>query len=134
MASDSEQTLDPEYPNLPAEVVDAWRNAPENVVAEIIDGELSTMPRPSPRHASRPRPDLVVPDLAGWRRERLPTMPTNATIDVVPDWVCEVRSPSTQRHDRFKKMPMYLRHGVGHAWMVDPEAQGLEVFRRTADG
>ena len=78
--------------------------------------------------------DLVVPDLAGWRRERLPTMPDTATIDVVPDWVCEVRSPSTQRHDRFKKMPMYLRHGVGHAWMVDPEAQGIEVFRRTAEG
>jgi len=53
---------------------------------------------------------------------------------VVPDWVCEVRSPSTQRHDRFKKMPMYFRHGVGHAWMVDPEAQGIEVFRRTPEG
>ena len=167
MASDPARTLDPEYPNLRADVVDAWRNAPENVVAEIIDGELTTMPRPAPRHASAAsvvdqslspafrwgrggpggwiilpepelslgaRPDLVVPDLAGWRRPRLPTMPTTATIDVAPDWVCEVRSPSTQRHDRFTKMPMYFRHGVGHAWMVDPEAQGIEVFRRTPDG
>lgn len=167
MASDPARVIDPEYPNLPVEVVDAWRSAPENVVAEVIDGELSTLPRPAPRHASAAsivdqslspafrwgrggpggwiilpepelslgaRPDLVVPDLAGWRRERLPTMPDTATIDVVPDWVCEVRSPSTQRHDRFKKMPMYLHHGVGHAWMVDPEAQGIEVFRRTAEG
>ena len=167
MASDPARVIDPEYPNLPTKVVDAWRRAPENVVAEIIDGELSMLPRPAPRHASAAsvvdqslsppfrwsrggpggwiilpepvlrlgaRPDLVVPDLAGWRRERLPTMPAAATIDVVPDWVCEVRSPSTQRHDRFKKMPMYFRHGVAHAWMVDPEAQGIEVFRRTADG
>ncbi|MDO9022182.1 MAG: hypothetical protein Q8S73_25410 [Deltaproteobacteria bacterium] len=52
MASDPARTLDPEYPNLPAEVVDAYRNAPDNVVAEVIDGELSTMPRPTPRHAS----------------------------------------------------------------------------------
>lgn len=167
VASDPARSLDPEYPNLAAEVVDAYRRAPENVVAEVIDGELSTMPRPAPRHASAAeglseelgppfrrgrggpggwiilpepelslgaRPDLVVPDLAGWRRERLPTMPTTATIDVAPDWVCEVRSPSTQRHDRFTKMPMYFRHGVGHAWMVDPDAQGIEVFRRTPDG
>lgn len=159
--------IDPEFPNLPMEVVEAYRGALENVVVEIIDGELSTMPRPAPRHASAAsildqsispafrwgrggpggwvilpepelrlgaKPDLAVPDLAGWRRERLPTMPQTASISVVPDWVCEVRSPSTQRHDRVKKMPMYFRHGVRHAWMVDPDAQALEVFRRTEDG
>ena len=89
---------------------------------------------PEPELELGPRPDLVQPAVAGWRRERLPTMPDEAAIDVVPDWVCEVMSSSTRRFDRFDKMPMYFRHGVAHAWLVDPAAKTLEVFRRTADG
>ncbi len=79
-------------------------------------------------------PDLVEPDLAGWRRERLPDPPEGAAITAVPDQVCEVLSSSTRRHDRIVKMPMYHRHGVAHVWHVDPEAQTLDVYRRVDDG
>ena len=76
-----------------------------------------------------PRFDPVVPDLAGWRTETLPTLPLTAQFKVVPDWVCEVMSPSTQRRDRVLKLPFYGRAGVRHAWLVDPLAQTLEVYR-----
>jgi Uma2 family endonuclease len=76
-----------------------------------------------------PRFDPVVPDLAGWRTETLPTLPLTAQAKVVPDWVCEVCSPSTQRRDRVLKLPFYGRAGVRHAWLVDPLAQTLEVYR-----
>ena len=89
---------------------------------------------PEPELSLGDLPDLAEPDLAGWHRDRLPTMPEDAAIRVVPDWVCEVLSSSTRRHDRFTKMPMYLSHGVGHAWLLDATAKTLEVFRRTADG
>jgi len=79
-------------------------------------------------------PDLAQPDLAGWHRARLPDTPPDAAISVVPDWVCEILSPSTRRHDVQVKVPMYLRHGVGHLWLVDPEACSLQVFRRVNDG
>ncbi len=137
-------------------------------MAEIIDGELSLMPRPRPRHAraatrlsagfrsfDNPRgdepggwilltgpeiefgskPDVLVPDLAGWRRERVPAGFLRADeITLVPDWVCEVLSPSTFRVDRKQKLPIYHREGVGHAWLIDPAQRSLEVFRRTPDG
>lgn len=143
-------------------------DAPSNKVAEIIDGDLSLMPRPAGPHAeitshlameigpkfrrvagSGPRrpggwrilfepelhfPDdfgdshVVVPDLAGWRLERLPQLPTTAWFEVVPDWVCEVVSPGTARHDRMRKMPVYRQHGVAFVWLVDPLAQTVEVF------
>lgn len=74
--------------------------------------------------------DVLVPDLAGWRRARLPKMPETAFFELAPDWVCEVLSPSTSRLDRVSKLPRYAAAGVGHAWLVDPLAQTLEVYRR----
>jgi Uma2 family endonuclease len=74
--------------------------------------------------------DTLVPDLAGWRRERLATMPDAPAITVAPDWVCEVLSPSTERLDRVRKLPAYARHGVAHAWLINPRARTLEVYRR----
>jgi len=72
--------------------------------------------------------DALVPDLGGWRRERMPELPDVAAFELAPDWVCEVLSPSTQSHDRVKKMGVYAREGVGHVWLVDPLAQTLEVY------
>jgi Uma2 family endonuclease len=73
--------------------------------------------------------DVLVPDLAGWRRERLPVLPRTAEITVPPDWVCEVLSPSTKEHDRLRKLPLYALAGVQHMWLVDPGHQTLEVYR-----
>jgi Uma2 family endonuclease len=136
---------------------------PEHLVAEIVDGELWTSPRPAPRHAvassrlgsglgppfDRGRggpggwlildePELhlgdhaVVPDLAGWRRERMPRLPDTAFFTLAPDWVCEVLSPSTAQLDRAKKLRVYAEHGVAHAWLVDPMLRTLEVLRLEA--
>ncbi len=81
-----------------------------------------------------PRPDKLQPDLAGWRRERMPEVPNEGACVIVPDWVCEVLSPSTQFRDRSKKMTIYRREGVGHVWLVDPAAQVVEVYRLIAQG
>jgi len=133
---------------------------PENLVGEIIDGELYTHPRPAPRHAvaltglaielgppfhrGRGGPggwwildepelhldsDILVPDLAGWRRERMPAIPETAWFDLPPDWVCEVLSPATARLDRMSKMPRYAGYGVPYCWLVDPTARTLEAFK-----
>ncbi len=133
---------------------------PDHLVAELIDGELYTSPRPAFRHARAIaaldrrigrafddgdggpsgwwivlEPELhlsghvMVPDLAGWRRERMPEFPDVAASDVVPDWVCEVVSPSTGRLDRVKKLPEYAQEGVQYAWLVDPILRTLEVYR-----
>lgn len=133
---------------------------PEHLVAEIMDGDLHTSPRPSPRHAlassgltadllgpfdrGRGGPggwwilaepelhlsdDIVVPDLAGWRRARLPAMPAEAFFTVAPDWVCETLSPSTERIDRGKKLAIYAREGVAHLWLLNPIAETLEAYR-----
>ena len=133
---------------------------PAHLVAEILDGELHTSPRPAPRHADaasglggalrgpfdrgRGGPggwrilfepelhlgvDVVVPDLAGWRRDRLPTLPEEAYVSVAPDWICEVLSPSTASLDRVKKMAVYARERVAHVWLVDPIGHTLEVLR-----
>ncbi len=72
--------------------------------------------------------DVVVPDLAGWRRERMTELPETPYFDVVPDWLCEVLSPSTARVDRIEKMPIYAREGVSHLWLIDPDIRTLEVF------
>jgi Uma2 family endonuclease len=135
-------------------------NAPENKVAEILDGELFLSPRPAPRHAvahsrllgalGKPFDDgvggpggwwiltepelhfgeqVVVPDLAGWRRERLPAMPEEAFFSLAPDWVCEVLSPSTGRIDRGRKLRIYAEAGVAQAWFVNPLERTLEVLR-----
>jgi len=73
--------------------------------------------------------DVLVPDLAGWRRDRLPALPEEAYFSVSPDWVCEVVSPSTAAIDRVKKLTIYARERVRHAWMIDPIARTLEVLR-----
>jgi Uma2 family endonuclease len=133
--------------------------APENKVAEILDGELFLSPRPAPRHSvasSRlggalvpfedgqggpggwwilDEPELhlgehvVVPDLGGWRRERMPAIPDAAFFSLAPDWVCEVLSPSTERIDRGRKLKIYAEAGVAHAWFVNPVERTVEVLR-----
>jgi Uma2 family endonuclease len=75
-----------------------------------------------------------VPDLAGWRRERLPEMPDDALFVLAPDGVCEVLSPPTADYDRDVKLPVYARSGVPHAWLVDPTLRRLEVLRLGASG
>jgi Uma2 family endonuclease len=137
---------------------------PEHLVAEIIDGELITSPRPAFPHArassllgadltgpfdrgtggSGVGPggwwildepelhlggDVIVPDLAGWRRERMPVLPNVAACQLAPDWVCEIVSPHTARIDRVRKTAIYAREKVAHLWLVDPLAQTLEVLK-----
>jgi Uma2 family endonuclease len=134
-------------------------DAPEHMIAEIINGELR-LHRPSNpstavasslnaklgtsfgRRGSPPggwiilfEPELhlgdevLVPDLAGWRRERLPVVPDEPFLTLTPDWVCEVLSKSTQRSDRLEKMPLYASLGVRHAWLVHPRERSVEAFR-----
>src|SRR5262249_35501828 len=73
--------------------------------------------------------DVLVPDVAGWRRDRLPRTPAEAFFTLAPDWISEIVSPHNQRPDRDRKMPVYAREGVRHAWLVDPLERTLEVFR-----
>jgi Uma2 family endonuclease len=136
---------------------------PDNLVAEIINGELHASPRPAPRHSVAevvigaliatpfhlgrggpggwwilPEPeihlaaDVVVPDFGGWRRTRMPSPPETAYFELAPDWVCEILSPSTASLDRTKKLAIYAREQVSHAWLVDPIARTLEVLRLEA--
>ena len=168
MSGDAARTIDPEFPNLAPDVVAGYRNAPETMVAEIIDGELSLMPRPRLRHARSagelhgelrgpfdrgrggpgggvilpepelhlgPLPDVVVPDRAGWRRERLPDrFIAGAFASLAPDWCCEVLSPSTEKVDRGRKLAIYHREVVGHVWLVSPALRTVEVYRRADIG
>jgi len=74
--------------------------------------------------------DVLVPDLAGWRRDRMPEMPVDLPYFILsPDWLCEVLARSTAALDRGDKLDAYAREGVGLVWFVDPEAQTLEVLR-----
>jgi Uma2 family endonuclease len=73
--------------------------------------------------------DILVPDLAGWRRTRMPELPDVAAFELAPDWICEVVSPSTAAVDRAEKLPRYAQAGVAFAWLVDPLARTLEVLR-----
>lgn len=133
---------------------------PENMIGEIIDGELSVTPRPSFDHAhagsilggelvpayrlGRGGPGgwiildepeiwlsehILVPDLAGWRKERLLGLPKTEWRSVSPDWVCEIVSPGTARIDKVRKMPIYAQFGVQHLWVVDPATRTLDVFQ-----
>lgn len=72
--------------------------------------------------------NILVPDLAGWRRERFPGEEETNWISVVPDWVCEVLSPGTIRTDKVRKTGIYAEHGVRHLWLLDPLARTLDVF------
>jgi len=72
--------------------------------------------------------DVLVPDIAGWRRTRLPNLPAEAYLTLAPDWICEVLSASTEAVDRGKKLRIYAREGVAHAWLIDPLARSLEVM------
>ena len=135
---------------------------PDHLVAEVVDGELLTAPRPTSAHArassaltqdlgpfdrSQAGPggpggwwilfepelhlnsDILVPDLAGWRRDRMPVLENVPYFTQAPDWVCEVVSHTTARTDRVRKMPIYARECVGHLWLIDPSARTLEVYR-----
>jgi Uma2 family endonuclease len=72
--------------------------------------------------------NVLVPDLVGWRHERMPRIPNVAAITLAPDWVCEVVSPSTGVIDRGRKMSVYAREGVAHLWIIDPIIRTLEVY------
>ena len=72
--------------------------------------------------------DILVPDLAGWRRERMPDYPDTAYVTLAPDWVCEVLSESTRKVDLHEKRPIYAREGVSYLWLVDPIDRTLEAF------
>ncbi len=140
-------------------------SAPEPLVAELIDGDLYTSPRPAIPHArvssalgqdlrSFDQPlgapdgvggwwildepelhfgaDVLVPDVAGWRRERLPELPDEAAFTLAPDWVCEALSPSTTSLDRTRKMPVYAKAGGAWLWLIDARSRTLEVYRLDA--
>ncbi|MBP7241479.1 Uma2 family endonuclease [Amaricoccus sp.] len=76
--------------------------------------------------------DVLVPDLCGWRRERMPEFPDTAAIDLAPDWICEILSPRTRRFDTTEKRAIYGASGVAWLWHLDPEARTLEVFENRA--
>ena len=71
---------------------------------------------------------MIVPDLAGWRRERMSRLPETAWFELAPDWVCEVLSPATARVDRVEKLPIYGTARVTHTWLIDPNLRTLEAF------
>ncbi len=79
-----------------------------------------------------PNDKLAVPDLSGWRVERVPTLPDENPLDVIPDWCCEILSPTTARDDRRLKLPLYAESGIVHVWLVDPSARLVEVFETRA--
>lgn len=78
--------------------------------------------------------DILLPDVAGWRRDKMPVLPDTAAFTAAPDWVREVVSPSTGRLDRVVKMPRYARAGVSHLWLVEPVDRTLEVYGLDATG
>ena len=96
---------------------------------EGIDGPGGWVILDEPELHLGPEPDIVAPDLAGWRRDRLPELPDEPYLTLAPDWVCEVLSPSTEDVDRAEKMPVYARERVLHVWFLDPSLRTLEIFR-----
>jgi Uma2 family endonuclease len=72
--------------------------------------------------------NIFRPDLAGWRRERMPSYIDVNVITLAPDWVCEVHSPSTVKVDRGRKLQFYAQHGVTHAWYIDPLDRWVEIY------
>lgn len=77
--------------------------------------------------------NVLVPDLGGWRRERMPRIANTPYFKLAPDWVCEVISPTTARFDRIKKVPLYAAHGVSYCWLVDPLQRTLEILELKGD-
>lgn len=73
--------------------------------------------------------DTLVPDIAGWRRQRLRQLPREGPLTTTPDWVCEVLSPGTERTDRLRKLRIYATHRVAHVWLLNPWLHTLDVFR-----
>ena len=71
---------------------------------------------------------VLVPDLAGWRRKRMPELPDTAYFALAPDWICEILSLSTRKIDLVQKRPVYAEAGVPHLWLIDPIDQILEAF------
>ncbi|MBI5610207.1 MAG: Uma2 family endonuclease [Deltaproteobacteria bacterium] len=114
--------------------------APEHKIAEIVDGALMLSPRPGGAQAEAVAAlvgQLVGPfwgpgggprKPGGWRLERMPQRSEAPWIELAPDWLCEVVSPSTARHDRMRKLPIYARQGVLHVWLVDPLLETVEVL------
>jgi Uma2 family endonuclease len=78
--------------------------------------------------------DVLVPDIAGWRRGRMPEIPDVPWFELAPDWICEVSSPSTRRLDRSLKLERYRRAGVGHVWLVEAQDRFIEVYRHAEPG
>ncbi|MGK5084490.1 Uma2 family endonuclease [Bdellovibrionota bacterium FG-1] len=75
--------------------------------------------------------DILVPDLAGWKKEKLPTIPLDKQyFEIAPNWICEVLSESTARLDRVKKLPIYAREKVHFVWLIDPKAKTLEIYQQ----
>lgn len=139
--------------------------APDHLVAEVLNGDFYSSPRPAgphaeaasvlgmdlggPFHRGRGGPggwiildepelhlahDILVPDLAGWLRTRLPAVPPTPFLELAPDWACEVVSPGSERIDRERKLPIYARERVSHVWLVNPLERMVEVFRLDGDG
>lgn len=77
--------------------------------------------------------DILTPDLLGYRRTRLPTLPDELPLLTTPDWVCEILSPSTQVRDRTVKAELYHAAGVAWYWIADPQARLLEAWKRRDD-
>ena len=133
---------------------------PDNLVAEILHGELHASPRPALKHSRTERSlgraiggpyddgiggpggwwiltepelhlgaDVLVPDLAGWRRSRMAVLTDAAYATLAPDWVCEILSPSTASFDRVRKLAVYAREAVAHVWFVDPALHTLEALK-----
>jgi Putative restriction endonuclease len=73
--------------------------------------------------------EIVVPDMAGWKRERFPGLANDAFLTVPPDWVCEILSPSTAQKDRALKANIYASEGVGYMWLIDPQLKTLEAYK-----
>ena len=142
---------------------DLWEELcalPDNVVGEILDGELVVSPRPAPKHANASsalggflsgsfqfgrnggpggwwilhepqihfQERVVVPDISGWKKDRLPKLPDTAHFELAPDWVCEILSPLTARYDRISKLRTYADNKVPYYWIVDPQHRTLEAL------
>lgn len=73
-------------------------------------------------------PHVVVPDLAGWRTERMPIVPDAAWIELIPDWICEILSPSTEKMDRGRKRRIYATYGLKHYWLLNVSKRQLEAY------